>query len=397
MAAHARALRMTAPNIVYLATADARGHLMRAQLLTGALRAKGASVQVLTTSDAGVEFFAGFGIEATLLSRHYAVQFDDRQNMRRAATDANVAGYVFRPSRMLRDIARLRQYARGADLIINDSFHPALLVMGCLPGWRRRVVHIYGSSLRIALETNFQGRLPAWLCALFRTTMALQIDAAYARLEHNFAYAEMVRGPRNCYQLPTPVALASPPPWRGAGARAAVYLNPHFRDPALADALEQALAAASLGSELVGEGFGERAGWKAREPRWIDHAASSDIIISAPGMAALAIAKVYRRPILLIVTDQPEQRQNAAQAGELGLPHRVVAWDGNALAFRSALTDACQQLLAAGAPGPQPGGADCAAARLHSWVSLLMALSRRTAPVHTQPAPACPASMPPID
>ena len=73
---------MSLLRIVYLATADARGHLMRAQLLTHALRADGASVDVLTTSDEGVRFLAEFGIGATLLSRHYAVQFDTRQMSR---------------------------------------------------------------------------------------------------------------------------------------------------------------------------------------------------------------------------------------------------------------------------------------------------------------------------
>ena len=118
--------------IAYLATADARGHLMRAQLLTRALRAEGVRVDVITTSEDGVRFFAGFGIAATLLSPHYAVQFDGRQNMRRRATDANVAAYLFRPSRLLRDLRRLGLLLAGCDLVVDDSFHPALLVMGGL-------------------------------------------------------------------------------------------------------------------------------------------------------------------------------------------------------------------------------------------------------------------------
>lgn len=83
------------PRIVYLATADARGHLMRAQLLVHALRRAGAEVDVLTTSDAGQRFLAGFGIEAAILSRHYAVQFDTRQNMLRRATAAISPGTCF--------------------------------------------------------------------------------------------------------------------------------------------------------------------------------------------------------------------------------------------------------------------------------------------------------------
>ena len=98
------------PRIVYLATADARGHLMRAQLLVHALHAAGAQVDVLTTSDAGQAFLAAFDIDAAVLSRHYAVQFDERQNMLRDATDRNVAHYVFRLLELttLRRIAELK-------------------------------------------------------------------------------------------------------------------------------------------------------------------------------------------------------------------------------------------------------------------------------------------------
>ena len=179
--------------IAYLATADARGHLMRAQLLTRALRAEGVRVDVITTSEDGVRFFAGFGIAATLLSPHYAVQFDGRQNMRRRATDANVAAYLFRPSRLLRDLRRLGLLLAGCDLVVDDSFHPALLVMGGLPRWRDRVVHVYGRSLREALETNFEGRLPGWLARGFARLVGRCIDASRARLVHDFAHADAPR------------------------------------------------------------------------------------------------------------------------------------------------------------------------------------------------------------
>ncbi|HAT31708.1 MAG TPA: hypothetical protein DCW29_12905, partial [Janthinobacterium sp.] len=200
---------MSALRVLYLATADARGHLMRAQLLTHALRADGASVRVLTTSDEGIRFLARFGVAATMLSHHYAVQFDARQNMLRGATDANVANYLFRPSRMARDIWRLRALLRDADLIVNDSFHPALLFMGCMPFWRRKVVHVYGASLRHALESNFQGRVPGWLAGLFRRIVILQLNASRARLEHDFSYAEANdgEGEGDNFRLPTPVAI----------------------------------------------------------------------------------------------------------------------------------------------------------------------------------------------
>ncbi|NRR30777.1 hypothetical protein HSX11_11370 [Oxalobacteraceae bacterium] len=400
---------MNGLKVIYLATADARGHLMRAQLITHALRANGATVDVLTTSEQGRRFLAEFDIEATMLSPHYAVQFDTRQNMLRKATDANVAAYLFHPGRMLRDVWRLRAIMREATLVINDSFHPALLFMGCMPRWRHKVVHVYGTSLRHALETNFKHRVPGWLATLFGRVVALQIDRSRARLEHDFAFGRAVHGEGNSYRLPTPVAIAHPPPKRRStdaatenikasarAPRAAVYLNPHFQDIDLARALENGLSGAGVSAHLVGEGYAERSGWLAQDANWIDHAVRSDLIISAPGMAALSVACVYRRPILLVVTEQPEQQMNAARAKELGVLHRTVVWRGDARAFANAVHTASRELLAASArdgadstpsnnAAPQSGiatargesGHAAAMARLQSWVSVLSALAQR--------------------
>lgn len=362
--------------LTYLATADARGHLMRAQLLTHALRAHGADVDVLTTSDEGAAFLAGFGIDAPVLSRHYAVQFDSRQNMLRAQTDANIASYIFRPSRMWRDILALRAALRDADLVVNDSFHPALLFMGCMPAWRRKVVHVYGASLRQAVQTNFSGRLPGILSRVFQRIVGWQIDASLARIEHDFSFAASSDGAT--HRLPTPVvvaARAAPPHPR---PYAAVYLNPHFRDPLLAEGLEAGLARAGMQATLVGEGYAGRARWAAQDADWVGHAASSNVIVSAPGMAALSVALVYGRPIVLVLTEQPEQKINAARAAELGMAHRVVVWRGDAQTFAQDLHGACGALLRGAPAVPAPGGHEAAHARLQSWVALLHQLAARS-------------------
>ncbi|VWD03573.1 hypothetical protein BLA39750_02731 [Burkholderia lata] len=367
------------PRIVYLATADARGHLMRAQLLVHALRATGAQVDVLTTSDAGQAFLAAFGIDAAVLSRHYAVQFDERQNMLRDATDRNVAHYVFRPTRMLRDIARLRGIVGCADLVINDSFHPALLFMGAMPGWRRRVVHVYGGSLRRALTANFDARLPRMLARAFARIVDWQIDSARCCIEHDFAYdaADDVR--RSCahYRLPTPVPIVAERPTSESTA-AAIYLNPHFRDIALADALSAGMRDAGLDTHRVGEGYAGHDGWTGVDADWVTRAAHAPLIVSAPGMAALSIARVYRRPILLVQSDQPEQASNAARAARLQLVHRVVTWRGDAAALRREVGQAAAELMRN--PGTQAGtiaGREHARARVDAWTSRLLALRPR--------------------
>lgn len=364
------------PRIVYLATADARGHLMRAQLLVHALRAAGAQVDVLTTSDAGQAFLAAFDIDAAVLSRHYAVQFDERQNMLRDATDRNVAHYVFRPTRMLRDIARLRAIGRDADLVINDSFHPALLFMGAMPGWRRRVVHVYGGSLRRALTANFDARLPRVLARAFARIVDWQIDSARCCIEHDFAYdaVDEVRQAHAHCRLPTPVPIVAERP-ASEPAAAAVYLNPHFRDIALADALSAGMRDAGLAAHRVGEGYAGHDGWTGVDADWVMRAAHAPLIVSAPGMAALSIARVYRRPILLVQSDQPEQASNAARAAQLQLVHRVVTWRGDAAAFRREVRQAAAELMRD--PGTQAGtiaGREHARARVDAWTSRLLAL-----------------------
>lgn len=369
------------PRIVYLATADARGHLMRAQLLTHSLRAAGASVQVLTTSDEGARFLAGFGIEAPVLSRHYAVQFDREQNMLRRETDRNVAHYVFRPERMLRDILRLRAWFRDADLVVNDSFHPALLFMGWMPVWRRKVVHVYGASLRHALQTNFSGRMPAWMANIFGRIVAWQIDRSRARIAHDFAYGEPQPDRRGGHRLATPVAVvgADRDSHDDLAPQAAVYLNPHFKEAALADGLERGLADAHMQAHLIGEGYAQRAGWHAQDEHWIERAARSAFIVSAPGMAALSVAAVYRKPILLLLTDQPEQAINAQRAAQMGLHHRIVVWQGRTEDFARTVTTAAHELIALAndGSGPQTAqkGREAAMARLQHWTVLLHGLA----------------------
>jgi hypothetical protein len=160
---------------------------------------------------------------------------------------------------------------------------------------------------------------------------------------------------------------------------ATVYLNPHFEDPALADGLEQGLTDASVPAHLVGEGYARRAHWYARDEHWIEAAAHSAFIVSAPGMAALSIAAVYRKPILLLLTDQPEQAINAGRAAQLGLAHRVVVWRGDAAKFARAVAAAAGELQAL--PQNAANAADGrrgAVERLQHWVGLLSSLAART-------------------
>ena len=373
-----------------MATADARGHLMRGQLLYHALRARGAEVYVMTTSDDGRRFLAEFGVPAEVLSRHYAVVFDSRQKMRTVATDLRVTSYFFLPWHMLRDICRLARHFAAVDLIVNDSLHPAFLLMGGLAPWRNRAVHIYGWSLRESLEENFIGRLWGPVARFFRWWVRFGLSRARGRLVHDFAFPlpENLDPSLPEHHLPTPLALVDIE--KGAAdhpCKAAVYLNPHFSDPALAEALESALKRDRNDDPpqdgdvfFLGEGYAQRPGWQSYAKDWINIAARAELLVSAPGMAALAAAQALDKPMILIVTAQPEQQRNAERAAALGLRHRVVPWNEHSTKqqFAQDFTEACRELMSdnaayRGRREREDHAQRTIRDRLDRWVDILMA------------------------
>lgn len=382
-----------------MATADARGHLMRGQLLYHALRARGADVTVLTTSDEGRDFLDQFDVPSVVLSRHYAVLFDKRQKMRIWATDLRIATYFFLPWHMLRDIWRLSRQIARVDLVVNDSFHPALLVMGGLNPWRRRTVHVYGWSLRESLQQNFMGRMLGPWAHFFHWWVGFGLSRARGRLVHDFAFPvpERVDSALPEHQLPTPLALIDAGRAEQPTRKVAVYLNPHFSDLALAEALEAGLHDAMVispdehhrgngvefedgGVFFLGEGYAGRPGWRPYATDWLEIAAGAEALVSAPGMAALSTAHALDKPIILIVTAQPEQQRNALRAASLGLRHRVVRWDESTTTdhFRKSFSEAYRELILENTDylNRRTGAFDPAAAlkeRLNVWADLLMA------------------------
>lgn len=375
---------------------------MRGQLLYHALCARGAKVSVLTTSDEGREFLSEFGVQAEVLSRHYTVLFDKRQKMKIWATDLRIATYFFLPWHMLRDIRRLSRRVAGVDLIVNDSFHPALLVMGGLSPWRRKTIHVYGWSLRESLERNFMGRMLGPWAHFFRWLVRLGLSRARGRLVHDFAFPlpKSLDSSLSEHELPTPIALIDEGREKTNARKAAVYLNPHFSDPALAEALETGLQEAisiltdihhhkngdesgNGGVFFLGEGYSGRPGWHPYATDWINIAARAELLVSAPGMAALAAAQALDKPILLIVTAQPEQQRNAVRAASLGLRHRVVRWDEATTSddFKRGLAEAYRELMLENQRylSQQTGTVDPGLAlkeRLDVWVNLLVAWAR---------------------
>jgi hypothetical protein len=313
-----------AGRILYLALADGRGHLMRAHLLRRAIGAEGIGVDIVTTARSGVRFLEGLGTPARLLSEHFRVEFGDRHDMSRVRTDRRVLNYLLLPWRAAADLSRLAVWARGMDLVVNDSLHPALLLAPAL-GFPRPVVQLYGENLWRAMEDNLDDRAPAWVAHRYRRGLQAVRARAFARIIHTLGSTEPDAGlPRTFRLVPLVAApernpaqvraeLGVPP-----GARlAAVYLNPHFRHPTIAAAVEEGLRRGGYRFHAVGEGYAGRPGWVATDARFGDVVHAADVFVSGAGMGALELARSAGTPLLVLLGDQPEQARNVAELHRL--------------------------------------------------------------------------------
>lgn len=300
--------------ILYLALADARGHLMRAHILRDLLGERGVDVTVVTTSRAGQRFLETLGTPSELLSEHFRVEFDARHNMSHLRTDARVAAYLLHPDRCRRDLRRLDALARGADLVVDDSFHPAML----FAHRRFPLVHVYGENMWGAVVGNLDGRAGA-LARPYRWAMEKLKSRALAHVEHTVS-TEGLGWSGNRVRLPPIIPRLRPRPRprprpRTRSRTAVVYLNPHFSDPAIAGAIERAARRHGYRLHAVAEGYADRPGWVARDPHLVDAIAGADLFVSGAGMGALGMANLFGVPFLCLLGRQPEQRANVAQLG----------------------------------------------------------------------------------
>ena len=314
-------MSIPAGRLLYLALADARGHLMRAHLLARALGAVGIAVDVVTTAREGMQFLAALGLPSRLLSEHFRVEFGERHDMSRTRTDARVLRYLLFPWRALADLRRLAVLARLADLVVNDSLHPALLLAPVL-GFPAPVVQLYGENLWRAMEDNLDDRAPSWVATRYRSALRSVRARAFARILHTLGSTEPETGdPARTYRL----APIVPRPGRTrAEVRAelgvpdgqplaAVYLNPHFRDPSIAAALEEGLGRRGFRMYAVGEGYRGRQGWVPTDGRFGDVVHAAELLVSGAGMGALELARSSGTPLLVLLGDQPEQARNVAE------------------------------------------------------------------------------------
>ncbi len=172
------------------------------------------------------------------------------------------------------------------------------------------MVQVYGENIRRATLGYFdQGR--GVTGRVHRAVVGRGLSRAFARLEHTLgALTEEGEAIRLPPIVPVPTNASR---GRDGSERAVVYLNPHFRDGAIAEAIEVAVAERGLTLHGVAEGFAERPGWRAHDPALVDAVASASVFITGAGMGGLGMARAFAVPTVCLVTHQPEQRANARQ------------------------------------------------------------------------------------
>ncbi len=296
----------TTTRILYLALADARGHLMRAHVLRGVLAGRGVEVDIVTTSDDGARFLAALGTPAAVLPGGFGMELGPRHDLRLGATRRRVLRYAMRELR--RDVDALRARAAGCALVVNDSFHPALLGAHLFAP-ELFVVHVHGENLRETVRAQSRPlRVDRWLSHARQIVHALDDVPGV--------------GARGELRLPPVIALPSSAPGAvraalapSARGLAAVYLNPHYRAPFIADLVEGAVADAGLALCGVSEVFAGRPGWRAADGAFVDVVAAAEVFVSGAGMGALEQARATGTPLVCLLGDQAEQTRNVAERG----------------------------------------------------------------------------------
>jgi hypothetical protein len=270
--------------ILWVAIAEGRGHLMRAHLARRTLADAGIEVEVATTREDGRQFLAALGCPSLLLPGGPAgLCYDGLQNLDRAASERAILARL--PRAAWADLGWLRARADRWALVVDDAFHPSLVLAPFVISSRTLpIVHVHAEHLR----------------SVIGGVVDLAAQRAFATLEISSKGA-----------LPPLVSL---PKSTGPKSIAAVYLNSYFTDPRLGDAIEGALAAHALPGHLVG--YRDRPGWRSVDPQLAEALGRARVLIAAPGLATATQVAQLGIPFVGLLSEQPEQRANWARLVE---------------------------------------------------------------------------------
>lgn len=286
--------------ILWIANADARGHLFRAHLASRYLQSAGIAVSILTTNSEGKKFLKALGTPSKVLPGKYQLSYDKMQNLLRRTTAFKMLTYLLFGNG-LRDFLFIKKYSKNCHLIIND-LHPVPIFASKL--FSVDIVHMYGENLWDTVENHFFGIAPNFFAVFFQKTVRKLRNQSRGTIIHTLMPSES-KAPT--FYLPPLVDFT---PRRRKKEKVLIYLNPYFSDPYIADSIEKTLANIGMPYEAIGEMYSNRENWKPYSLNFSETLSESSLVISAPGMNLLAQILYHKIPFIALLTDQPEQEKN---------------------------------------------------------------------------------------
>ncbi len=300
-------------SVLHLAVAEGRGHLVRAHRLRRLFAGTPVHIDIVTTHVSGQEFLRQLGTPSSVLPGGLSLPFDSRHVMQTRELRAQLVHYVGKG--LLADVRALKE--RRADFYVNDSLHPALLAGLVDP---KRVVLLHGDTMEEAFLGHFD-ETP--LEDAYRVIASNVLRRARYRVHHS-AFAvpsgkvDLTAGIATIPPLLPPLRRSETEVRRSLGVAdgmpiATVYLNPHYREVAIAEAIERALAG-RYHLHAIGEGYAARPRWLEADPNLGEVIARSSIFVSGAGMASIAEARRADVPLVILEGRQPEQTLNLERA-----------------------------------------------------------------------------------
>lgn len=315
--------------ILWIANADARGHLFRAHLAATVLKTSGIQVSIVTTNTDGKKFLEALGTSSCVLPGNYQLYYDERQNLIRVVTVFKMAFYLLFGN-AVRDFLFLKKISREFDLILND-LHPVPIFAAKLFGVD--IVHVYGENLWLTIENFFFEIAPSFFAVFFRDMVRKLKRQSKGNIVHS-----LIQRDHKSDEIYLP-PLVQFTPRRRTKNRALIYLNPYFSDFTIAESIEAALEDLKIPYVAIGEQYAHRKNWKRYDKNFSKFLSESKLVISAPGMNLLAQVLYHRVSYLALLTDQPEQERNLDVLNKINSKHYASVDISKETDLRSSLVE----------------------------------------------------------
>lgn len=331
--------------VVYVAVAEARGHLMRASQVCQMLHQEGLHVAPMAFGRHAVAFFEGAsGMQAEELSLGYTNAYGLDHSLDVTKTTSNIMNYTFSATGA-RDMAAILRRMNGARVLLNDlSTTPPMVAIAWMVGGPH-LINVISENTYYALvnldklcENKAKG-------AISKKLLDAMFYAATVNFINTMDRSKWFRRDGVLYYVPpfvqTP-ATARPSPCRWDGPRPGArrlfvaYFNPEYRNKAFIGHLIETARRHDAFLHLVSE---HAADWHAdlesdtvqivkQDFGMATLVARADLVITAAGLALPLQAYVAGTPALIVVNrNHVEHARNGDVIAREGMGAVVDRWE----------------------------------------------------------------------